>query len=107
MEVEDSGCGIAPEDQVRIMEAFVQVGSGQQGTGLGLAISCKMVELMGGTLILTSKLDEGSTFRVELPLQLARLEDVPALPEARGEVTGLEPGQPNYRVLVVDDKEDN
>ena len=105
IEVEDTGVGIAPEDQERIFEAFVQSGSlsSWQGTGLGLAITQQFVKLMDGRLSLTSELGKGSTFRVELPLHRARPGDLPEdLPE-RGEVIGLQPGQPVYRVLVVDD----
>lgn len=109
IEVEDTGCGIAPSDQHRLFEPFVQVGqqARQQGSGLGLAISRQFVELMGGSLSFTSRLGEGSIFRVDLPVQLARQEDIPAAPQARGDVTALAPGQPTCRVLVVDDQEDN
>jgi signal transduction histidine kinase len=50
--VQDSGPGIAAEDQQRIFEPFVQLGhrSDQHGTGLGLSISRQFVKLMGGTL---------------------------------------------------------
>jgi len=109
LEVEDTGTGIAPEDQSRIFEAFVQSSDSAKwhGTGLGLAITRQFVELMGGRLTLASEVGKGSTFRVELPLRRARPEDLPeALPE-RGEVIGLEPGQPDYRVLVVDDNLEN
>ncbi|TAN49425.1 MAG: response regulator [Methylococcaceae bacterium] len=80
MEVEDTGCGISPEDQTRIMAPFVQIGpqNEQQGTGLGLAISRRLVELMGGRLSLTSTPGLGSTFRVELPIQPAEEEELTA-----------------------------
>jgi PAS domain S-box-containing protein len=106
IEVEDSGCGIALQDQTRIMEPFVQAGpqAQQQGAGLGLSISRQFVELMGGRLTLTSTIGRGSTFRVDLPVQRARRQDVPKAPQARGEVTGLAPGLPPCRVLVVEDQ---
>ncbi|NVN91813.1 MAG: response regulator [Desulfuromonadales bacterium] len=109
MEVEDTGCGIAQDDLGNIMVPFVQVGlqSKQQGTGLGLAISRQFVELMGGRLSFTSTLGQGSSFRVDIPLQLALSEDIPEAPEARGEVTGLEAGNPPCRVLVVEDQAEN
>lgn len=109
MEVEDTGCGIALEDQSRIMQAFVQVDTqhNQQGTGLGLTISRQFVELMGGQLTLTSIVGQGSIFRVELPVQLARPEDILQVTPAYDEVLSLAPGQQSYRVLVVDDQEDN
>ncbi len=106
IEVEDSGCGIAPAEQARILEPFVQIGSQgkQQGTGLGLAITRQFVELMGGSLTLASTVGQGSTFRVDIPIQLARPEEIPQAPRTRGEVTRLEPGQPACRVLVVEDQ---
>ncbi len=106
IEVEDSGCGIAPAEQARILEPFVQIGpqNKQQGTGLGLTITRQFVELMGGSLSLASTVGQGSTFRVDIPVQLAQPEDIPPAPHTRGEVTGLEPGQPACRVLVVEDQ---
>jgi len=106
IEVEDTGVGISPEDQARIFDAFVQVGSPgrQEGTGLGLAITRQFVELMGGNLSLVSARGKGSLFQVELPVVAAQPEDIPA-PVANREVVGLEPGQPDWRLLVVEDHE--
>jgi len=107
--VEDTGSGIAPDHLNNIFNAFYQVESfgNQQGTGLGLTITQQYVALMGGRLTVASTLGKGSTFRVELPLQLPGPE---ALPEARqnlGEVLELQPGQLRCRVLVVDDQLEN
>jgi signal transduction histidine kinase len=109
IEVEDTGCGIKPEDQATLMQPFVQVGpqTQQQGTGLGLAISRQFVELMGGNLTFTSTPGQGSTFRVELPVPLAQPDEIPQIPKGRGEVIRLEPDQAPCRVLVVDDQVDN
>ena len=109
IEVEDTGCGIALEDQPRIFDAFVQVDAPgkRQGTGLGLAITRQFVELMGGQLSLTSRVGQGSTFRAEILAELVRPEDVPQTPQPVGEVIGLEPGQETCRVLVVKDQPDN
>lgn len=109
IEVEDTGCGIALEDQSKIFSAFVQVGlqDKQQGTGLGLAITRQFVELMGGHISLMSEMGKGSIFRVELPVELAHAEDIPDAPITTNMVVGLEAGQPSYRILVVDDQKDN
>lgn len=108
IEVEDTGCGIAPEDQGRLMQPFVQVNTvNQSGTGLGLAISRQFVELMGGTLTLNSTVGQGSTFLVNLPVQLASPEDVPEATKTWGEVIGLAPDQPSCQILVVEDQEEN
>jgi signal transduction histidine kinase/CheY-like chemotaxis protein len=109
IEVEDTGCGIAPEDQARILEPFVQVENQrkQQGTGLGLAITRQFVDLMQGTLSLSSTPGQGSTFRVEFDVMLANPEDIPPPPIAQGEVIRLSPGQNTCRVLVVEDQPEN
>ncbi|MBL8248368.1 MAG: response regulator [Candidatus Competibacter sp.] len=109
IEVEDSGPGIAAEEQTRIFDPFVQVGqpAAQKGTGLGLAISRQFVELLGGRLTLTSRLGRGSCFRVELPVELAAATDVSVEAADRREIVGLEPGQPAYRVLIVEDQPEN
>ncbi|MES2019385.1 MAG: ATP-binding protein [Pseudomonadota bacterium] len=109
IEVQDNGCGIAPEDQAMLMRPFVQVGiqNKQEGSGLGLAISSQFIQLLGGTLTLRSVPGQGSTFRVELPLQEAHSHEVVPAPHARGDVISLAPGQPRWRVLVVDDQADN
>jgi PAS domain S-box-containing protein len=108
IEVEDTGPGIPPEDQQRIFEPFVQLGEHgiNQGSGLGLTISRQFVQMMGGTLMLESSLGKGSLFRVELPLKEAREADVilKSAEQAEGEVISLAPGQPDYRILVVEDQ---
>ncbi|MEJ2611586.1 MAG: response regulator [Candidatus Thiodiazotropha sp.] len=110
IEVEDTGIGISPADQAKLFLPFAQIDSQskQMGTGLGLTITRQFVELMGGNITLTnSVVGEGSIFRVELPVQLAQADDTPQVPQVHGEVTGLEPGQPVCRILVVEDQLDN
>lgn len=104
-EVEDTGLGINPSELDRLFEPFVQTESGrksQEGTGLGLPISRQFVHLMGGELTVQSKLGEGSIFRFSISgqeVQGASLQ--PERPNQR--VIGLAPGQPPYRILVVED----
>lgn len=110
IEVEDSGIGIAPEDQKRIFEPFVQLENqaGHKGTGLGLNISHQFVQLMNGHISLKSTLGKGSLFRVDLPLKQAKetnIRDLYGLNER--EVQGVVPGQPKYRILIVEDQLEN
>jgi len=100
--VEDTGLGI-PEDKLHaLFEKFSQVdGSSTRkygGTGLGLAISKQLVNLMGGSIGLSSKLGEGSTFWFSIPLQLGSQPH--AAPVPLESLRGL-------RVLIVDDLEVN
>jgi len=71
--VSDSGIGMTKEQQLRIFDAFsqadVSVTRKYGGTGLGLTISSQFVELMGGTLELTSAKDQGTTFYFTIPLE--------------------------------------
>jgi len=109
-EIEDSGPGIALEDQARIFDAFeraVATGEAQAGTGLGLAICRDLVGRMGGTLGVTSIPGQGATFRVELPMVvLSEEECAPYMPGDR-RVVGLEPGQRRWRVLIAEDRPEN
>ncbi|MGV7207335.1 ATP-binding protein [Oxalobacteraceae bacterium A2-2] len=102
----DTGPGIAPQDQARIFEPFIQAdGPGaKEGTGLGLAISREFVQLMGGTLSLESAPGQGAAFLFAIQVQLA--DNAP--PPAGDVVAALaSDGQGGgRRVLVVDDNED-
>ena len=70
--VQDTGIGIAADDQERIFEEFQQAThqteKSREGTGLGLSLSKRMVELHGGTISVESAPGKGSTFTVALPL---------------------------------------
>jgi signal transduction histidine kinase len=69
--VADTGIGIAPEQLPRLYRAFEQLdlptGERPEGTGLGLALTKRLVELHGGTIHVTSRLGEGTTFTVRMP----------------------------------------
>jgi signal transduction histidine kinase len=77
--VRDSGIGIKPEDIERLFREFEQLEAGTDrrfgGTGLGLALTRKIVEMQGGTIHVESKVGEGSTFTVILPLAYREAAD--------------------------------
>ena len=108
-EIIDTGPGISPQEQPLLFEPFVQTTAGcrsQEGTGLGLPISQRFVQLLGGCLTLGTSSDSGSVFSIAIPV----LPKVPpqasntALPAVNYQ---LAPGQPEYRILVVDDHSTN
>ncbi|MBD2611376.1 MAG: hybrid sensor histidine kinase/response regulator [Nostoc sp. ZfuVER08] len=70
IEVEDTGYGIAPEDQATIFERFRQGRNKRSGSGLGLHLSHRIVEAHTGTIQVTSEVGKGSLFTVELPKNL-------------------------------------
>ncbi|MDD2760108.1 MAG: ATP-binding protein [Methylomonas sp.] len=110
IEIEDTGAGIAPEDQQRLFEPFVQLsdGAAQQGTGLGLTITRQFVHMLGGSISVDSTPGKGSIFRVELPVELALPNDVLfPVSKTQGEVVGLKPGQNRHKILIVEDQHDN
>lgn len=110
IEVEDSGPGIAYEDQRRIFEPFVQLGEQRdsKGTGLGLTITRQFVHMMGGEISLESVVGRGTLFRIDLPLSEVAEDDVPKPARAGSEhIIGLAAGQPEYRILIVEDQQEN
>ena len=109
IEVEDSVIGIAAEDQEHIFNPFFQAGdlTFQKGTGLGLTITRKYVELMGGRICVESTPGTGSIFRVETPVERIEESEVEAVEIKRKKVVGLAPGQPECRLLIVEDQMEN
>ncbi|MGC1393375.1 MAG: response regulator, partial [Coleofasciculaceae cyanobacterium] len=98
--VADTGIGIAPEDQHRIFEEYIQIDSPLQrqnkGTGLGLPLSQKLAELLGGRVWITSTVGAGSTFFASIPIVYPDLtSDAPA------PLFSTKPGK--KPVLVVED----
>ncbi|MFB2838997.1 ATP-binding protein [Floridanema evergladense] len=108
-EVEDTGSGIALEELENLFSAFVQTKAGkdsQEGTGLGLVISQQFVQLMGGEMSVNSLVGKGTIFKFYIQAQIADRAEISTQKPTR-QVIGLEANQPNYRILIVDDKELN
>jgi PAS domain S-box-containing protein len=74
IEVEDTGCGIAPEHLKRIFDPFFTTKEVGHGTGLGLSVSYGIVKKHQGRFEVASELGRGARFRVWLPIQQADSE---------------------------------
>jgi signal transduction histidine kinase/CheY-like chemotaxis protein len=103
--VRDTGPGMTPEEVSRVFEPFLQADSSIRrrygGTGLGLTISKRLVEIMGGTLELTSQRSEGTMVRFTLPLSPAT-GAVPELPPQVA-LTAAAANPESQRILVAED----
>jgi len=108
-EVSDTGPGIAPHEIKELFKPFIQTAAGRKtrgGTGLGLAISQQFVQLMGGEISVTSTLNQGASFKFNIPVQRSHIDAVEYPPPSK-RVVGLLPNQPDYRLLVVEDRAEN
>jgi signal transduction histidine kinase len=88
--VEDSGIGISSENLQLIFQRFTQADGSltrrRGGTGLGLALAKQLIELMGGSIGVESRLGTGSTFWFTLPLEIYRFDNTPLQIESAGNV---------------------
>ncbi len=109
VEISDTGVGISPEDQSRIFEPFIQVGkpATQKGTGLGLALVRQFVQLMGGNIIVRSKINQGTTFQISIPIKIAQDSTPHNAAMRQSNVIGLAPNQPAFKILIVEDQKEN
>lgn len=105
--VSDTGIGMTPKFLKHIYEPFAQEGddarSKFQGTGMGMPIVKSLIELMGGTIEVTSELHVGTSFYVEIPL------DIDENPQARANTVESAPdcSLADMNVLLAEDNELN
>ena len=88
IEVQDDGYGMTPEYLKVIFDAFTRAENSTtnkvQGTGLGMAITKNIVKLMGGTIDVSSEVNKGTLFRVELELRIPEEQAIKRLWEENG-----------------------
>lgn len=103
--ISDTGIGMSEEFLKHIFEPFVQEHSDARtvysGTGLGMSIVKKIIDRMNGTIVVTSKEGEGSTFVITLPFEIAeKPEEIPAEMDGEVNIAGL-------HLLLAEDNELN
>lgn len=113
-DVEDTGIGIKPADQVRVFERFEQAEGGLtrrfSGSGLGLAITKKLVVALGGDIWLKSKPGQGSTFSFSVPLENRAMSQSESKQKASVRASSIPPPVSDsdaLDILVADDSEIN
>jgi len=104
VEITDDGPGIPESYLTRIFDPFFTTKEVGKGTGLGLSLSYGMIKEHGGNIYARSRLGEGSTFVIELPI-IGRLQGEPAIaPELMPQALQFENLVRDKRILVVDDE---
>ncbi len=101
--VTDTGKGMSPEDTGKIFREFTRLpgAQGEEGFGLGLSIVKKLVDLLEGTLNVSSTEGKGSCFILNIPLyRVGRAEDILVEKEPEHRDT---PAKTGYRILMIDD----
>lgn len=117
--VADTGCGMTPEEQQRVFNAFTRLPGAQrkEGVGLGLSIAREIVERLGGSINLVSRKGEGSKFTVVIPMEMVNGNDDKAettidieIDETAEAGAGISQsnenrnsGDKSLRILIVDD----
>ena len=112
--VTDTGIGIHAEDIPKLFKSFQRIDAKEthniEGTGLGLAITGRLIELMGGSVEVTSTYGQGSTFHVVIPQKIVgekTLKDFESSSGHKKKVARKILKAPTARLLIVDDNDMN
>ncbi|OFX62165.1 MAG: hypothetical protein A2046_10065 [Bacteroidetes bacterium GWA2_30_7] len=107
LKVQDTGIGINITDFNKIFEPFYQSNnfSSHIGTGLGLTICKQYAELFGGNISVESKLNTGTTFTVQIPVNLADKSEI--VQYNYQSIKSLAPTEPEYKILIIEDQQEN
>jgi len=108
VDIHDTGPGIQEQELKNLFKPFVQTSTGinkGSGTGLGLALSRELARLMGGDISVTTEVGKGSTFRFAISIVEASYIESKKVESNR--IISIEKGQKRFKILVVDDKDEN
>ena len=108
--VTDTGCGMTPEEQQRVFLAFTRLpgAQGKEGVGLGLSITREIVQMLGGTINVSSRKGSGSKFKVVIPVEVLA-NSAPVIATAKidnnivEEAATVSHAAKEISVLIVDD----
>lgn len=108
--VTDTGCGMTPEEQQRVFLAFTRLpdAQGKEGVGLGLSITREIVQMLGGTINVSSRKGSGSKFKVVIPVEVLA-NSAPVIATAKidnnivEEAATVSHDAKEISVLIVDD----
>ncbi len=104
--VEDTGIGIAKENQAKIFDVYTQEKSSTAkdfgGTGLGLNICTKLAQLLGGEILLESQLGKGSRFYFQIPLENVVQEEIEKFQDSKQTIKNISKTFDNHILLVED-----
>jgi CheY-like chemotaxis protein len=104
MNISDTGCGMSENFLQRLFEPFAQeqnsLVNARQGTGLGLAIAKSIVEKMGGTISVASKIGIGTTFTIELTRDCKQINSVTSVSQDAEDIKNILEGK---KVLLCED----
>jgi len=113
VKVQDTGIGIKKEDISKLFNKFERVdlkkNSTVEGTGLGLAITTSLLDMMGGTIFVTSEYGQGSEFTVTIPQKIVSREPIGNFKEKfEKSISELKAPKerfsaPDAHILIVDD----
>lgn len=105
--ISDNGIGMSPEFQAKMFEPFEQeernIHTSSEGTGLGLSIVKQIIDMMRGTITVDSRIGEGSTFTVVLPVSRAGAESHADIASSDTQICDLS----GKRILLCEDNEIN
>jgi two-component system sensor histidine kinase/response regulator len=108
VEIQDSGSGIQNSELSSLFKHFVQTSTGIKkgsGTGLGLVLSRELAILMGGNITVLSQVGKGSVFTFQVEIKKGEIVNIERNSTKR--VICIDKGEKAYRILVVDDKEED